>query len=83
MQLDDPQRHFNDKRSIPVALDNFYSAEIVLMSDEKSYDIKALLKIGGKVIYKGMMWNKLESVVVNDGNNAYFTINLVWMSICK
>ena len=64
-------------------LDNFYSAEIVLTSDEESYDIKALLKIGSKVIYEGMVWNKLESVVVNDGNDAYFTINLVWMSICK
>ena len=82
--LDDPQRYFNDKRSIPVVLDNFYSAEIVLTSEnEESYDIKALLKIGSKVIYEGMVWNKLESVVVNDGNDAYFTINLVWMSICK
>ena len=64
-------------------LDNFYSAGRANVRNEESYDIKALLKIGSKVIYEGMVWNKLESVVVNDGNDAYFTINLVWMSICK
>jgi len=81
--IDDPQCYQHDRRSIPIVLDGYYSAEVILCSDTISYRAKIILRVGGKIVNEQWIWHSLSQTVVHDENWYYCTIGIQWQSIRK
>jgi len=83
VDIDSPECYQNDHRSIPIILDGYYSAEIVLSSDTISYRAKIILRVGGKIINEQWIWHSLSQITLHDENWYYCTVGIEWRSMRK